>query len=94
MKKQETGVYPISGEVSMGSIWAFLQDESNRTVLGWIGGGIVVVLGGLWTAYKFFSSKQKPKTPSPPTVSATRGGVAAGRDIGNSKIDTRGGSKS
>jgi hypothetical protein len=34
-----------------------------------------------------------PKTPSSSTVSATRGGVAAGRDIRNSQIDTRDGSK-
>jgi hypothetical protein len=77
-------------EITMGGIWAFLQDEANRTVLGWIGGGIVVVVGGLWTAFKFFS---KPKAPSSQTVSATDGGVVAGRDIRNSKIDTRGGSK-
>jgi hypothetical protein len=34
-----------------------------------------------------------PKTSSSSTVSATGGGVAAGRDIRNSQIDTRGGSK-
>ena len=34
-----------------------------------------------------------PKTSSSPTVSATGGGVAAGRDIRNSQIDTRDGSK-
>jgi disulfide bond formation protein DsbB len=34
-----------------------------------------------------------PKTPSSSTVSATGGGVAAGRDIRNSQIDTRDGSK-
>jgi hypothetical protein len=73
----------------MGSIWAFLQDEANRTVLAWIGGGVVVAVGGFWAAFKFFASKQKPKPPSPPTVSVAPGGVGAGRDIRNSKIDTR-----
>jgi disulfide bond formation protein DsbB len=34
-----------------------------------------------------------PKTPLSSTVSATGGGVAAGRDIRNSQIDTRDGSK-
>jgi hypothetical protein len=48
----------------MDSIWAFLQDEANRTVLAWIGGGVVVVVGGLWAAFKFFVSKQKPKPAS------------------------------
>ncbi len=76
----------------MGSVWAFLEDEGNRTVLGWVGGGGVVVVGGLWAAFKFFLSKRELKVPSSPTVSARGGGVAAGGDIRNSKIDTRGGS--
>ena len=76
----------------LASIWAFLQDESNRPVLGWIGGGIVVVVGGIWAAFKFFVAEKKKKPPAP-TVSATNGGVAAGRDIRDSKIDTRGGAK-
>jgi hypothetical protein len=79
-------------EVVMDTIWAFLQDETNRTVLAWIGGGVVVVVGGLWAAFKFLVAKEKPKHASP-TVSVAPGGVGAGRDIRNSKIDTRGGSK-
>jgi len=78
----------------MGSIWAFLQDEANRTVLAWIGGGVVVVVGGLWAGFKFFLSKQEPTTPSPSTISATGGSVVAGRDIRNSKIGTRSGGRS
>ncbi len=71
----------------LAKILALLQAPDNRAVLGWIGGGIVVVIGGLWTAFKFFFSKKKE-----PTVSASNGSVAAGRDI-RGKIDTRGGSK-
>ena len=74
-------------------VWAFLQDPANRAVLAWIGGGIVVVIGGLWAAFQFFFSKEKPKTELKPTVSASNGGVAAGRDIRDTKINTRGGSK-
>jgi len=69
----------------LANILAFLQDPGNRAVLGWIGGGIVVVIGGLWAAFKFFFKK--------PTVSASNGGVAAGRDICDTAINTRGGSK-
>jgi hypothetical protein len=75
----------------LASIWAFLQDGSNQAVLGWIGGGAVVVVGGIWAVFKFFVAETK-KSPPAPTVSATNGGVAAGRDIRDSKIDTRGGS--
>jgi hypothetical protein len=70
----------------LSAIWDFLNDPNNRTVLGWLGGGLVVVLGGIWAVVKFIFKK---KTPS---VSATQGGVAAGRDIRESKITTRGGS--
>jgi hypothetical protein len=71
-------------------IWLFLQDESNRDVLGWIGGGVVVVAGAGWAVLKFMVSSRAPKSP---TVAASDGGVAAGRDISGSKIDTHGGTK-
>ncbi len=36
-----------------GAIWAFLRDPGNQAVLGWIGGGIVVVAGGVWGSSSF-----------------------------------------
>jgi hypothetical protein len=75
----------------MVSIWDFLQNESNRAVLGWIGGGIVIVIGGLWAVFRFFLSKKVKKKGTPaPTVTATHGGIAAGRDIRDNQIDVRG----
>jgi hypothetical protein len=38
----------------MTTIWAFLSDPTNRDVLSWIGVGLVVVCGGLWTVITFF----------------------------------------
>jgi hypothetical protein len=76
----------------LASIWAYIQDPDHRELLGWIGGGVVVIVGGLWTAFTF-APKDKAKPPPGPTVSASNGGVAAGRDIRGNKIDTRGGSK-
>jgi hypothetical protein len=73
--------------------WSFLQDENNRVVLAWMGGGIVVVAGGIWAVLKFILSKQKKESARAPTVSASQGGVAAGRDIRNTEIDTRGGGR-
>jgi hypothetical protein len=75
--------------VMLDTIWASLQDESTRTVLGWIGGGLVVVIGGLWTVFMFFSSREQEKKDAAPnpTVSATHGGVAVGRDIKGSPIN-------
>jgi len=70
-------------------IWSFLQDENNRDVLTWIGGGIVVVVGAVWTVLKFVLSKRRGESAPAPTMTATRGGIAAGRDIRNTKLDTR-----
>jgi hypothetical protein len=33
--------------------WGFLGERSNRKVLAWIGGGMVVVAAGLWTAFVY-----------------------------------------
>jgi hypothetical protein len=35
-------------------IWQFLQDEKNQRMLTLIGGGLVVVVGGLWAAFRLF----------------------------------------
>ena len=74
----------------LSDLWDFLVDPTNRTVVGWIGGGIVVVVGGIWAVVKFLLTKKHEENAPAPRVSATHGGVAAGRDIRNSKIDTRG----
>ncbi|MGA7450608.1 MAG: hypothetical protein WBW73_04805 [Rhodoplanes sp.] len=77
----------------LSDLWDFLVDPTNRTVLGWIGGGIVVVVGGIWAVVKFLFTRKREENAPVPRVSATHGGVAAGRDIRNSKIDTRGSAK-
>jgi hypothetical protein len=39
----------------LASIWAFLQDDSNRPVPAWIGGAV----------FKFFVSEKKKNPPAP-----------------------------
>jgi hypothetical protein len=65
----------------------FLKDETTRTLIGWLGGAAVVIVSGIWAVFRFLSSKNKRVEP---VVRASRGGVAAGRDIRDSKIDARG----
>ena len=77
----------------LASIWAYTQDPDHRELIGWIGGGVVVVATALWAVFKFFAAKEKPKPPPAPTVSASNGGVAAGGDIRGNTINTRGGPK-
>ncbi|MGI3776479.1 MAG: hypothetical protein ACRYGC_04210 [Janthinobacterium lividum] len=57
----------------------WLLDPGNQKTLAFFGGGLAVVIGGLWAAFKFF--RQKPATPSITTVTADHGGMAAGRDV-------------
>jgi SEFIR domain-containing protein len=66
-------------------LWSFLQQEKNRQVVGWLGGGVIVLAGGVWVVATFFYSPRPP--PQTPDVNVEApGGVAAGRDIRGSTI--------
>ena len=45
----------------MEAILAFLKEPGNRDVLTWFGGGIVVVVGGLWAVVKFLCGQEDPR---------------------------------
>src|SRR5688572_9100523 len=62
---------------SLAGFWRWLRNAGNRTVLGWLGGGLVVLAGGLWIAFTHLTASP----PKPPSVSADRGSFAAGGDI-------------
>ena len=59
-------------------LWQWLSDPANREVLSWLGGGLVGVVGGGWTVFKFFWPRSEQK-PSPPAVSI--GASRIGRDV-------------
>ena len=56
-------------------------------MITWIGGGLVVVVGGVWAVVKFFAKKESGAGAAL-SVRADRGGVAAGGSISNSPINT------
>jgi hypothetical protein len=66
-------------------MWLFLQNKKNREVMGWLGAGLAVVIGGLWTAFLYFSAPNKP-SPSGSTVRATCGSVATGGGVSGATI--------
>jgi len=68
-------------------LWSWLRDPANREVITWIGGGLVVVVGGVWAVVKFFAKKESGAGAAL-SVRADRGGVAAGGSISNSPINT------
>jgi hypothetical protein len=69
------------------AFWTWLREPANQQTLGWIGGGLVVVIGGVWAVVKFFAKKESGASAAQ-SVRADMGGVAAGRDISNNQIYT------
>jgi hypothetical protein len=65
------------------TVWQWLSEPSNQKTLAWLGGGLVVAAGGLWTAITFFLNRTRAEKNSGPAapVRAASGGVAAGRDV-------------
>jgi hypothetical protein len=58
-------------------VLAFLRDEGNRALLGWLGGGLVVLATGLWAVVVHFYPAPEAK-PAPPQkqIEADCGSVA------------------
>jgi hypothetical protein len=62
-------------------VLAFLRDESNRALLGWIGGGFVVLATGLWGVFTFYVDHSKPSPPPATAIVEQKGtGIASGHD--------------
>jgi hypothetical protein len=58
-------------------MWEWLSDPQVQRTLGFVGGGLAAVIAGGWAVVKFVLGRPKPSM----TVTADRGGMAAGRDI-------------
>jgi tetratricopeptide (TPR) repeat protein len=67
----------------------WLRNEENRKILSWLGGGIVVIVGDLWTAYTYFHKPSEISSPTP--VPITVGDIHSGGDtlVGPGTIDKR-----
>jgi hypothetical protein len=75
----------------MNAFWRFLRDKHNRQVLGWLGGGLVVVATELWVAVVYFfpplkSPEAKSPQAMPLNVEADCGGVAIGGNVTGATI--------
>jgi hypothetical protein len=66
--------------------WTFLQQEQNRQVIGWIGGGLVVAATGAWAAFVYFFPAHKTPEPQPAKVEASCGGIAVGGNVSGTVI--------
>jgi hypothetical protein len=70
--------------------WNFLSKDKNRAVLGWLGAGVVVVIGALWAAFVYVMPPSQPHSPVAAGVEASCGSVAAGGDITGATITATG----
>lgn len=48
----------------MEAVWDFLSDESNQKTLAWLGGVLVTVAGGAWTAIQYIWPPKKKADPT------------------------------
>ena len=67
------------------SFWSFLKAEENQKLLGWIGGGLVVLAGGLWAVFVHFYPAPEAKPPQK-QIEAECGSVAIGGDVSGATI--------
>jgi tetratricopeptide (TPR) repeat protein len=59
---------------------AGISNKTYQRTWKFIGSGVVVLIGGIWTLYVHFSDKDATPIPGS-TVTATGGSVGAGRDV-------------
>jgi hypothetical protein len=87
----------VQSQQGPGGLWGFLRDKGNQQVLGWLGGGMVVVAMGLWAAFVYFFPPGKSleaKSPGPVSVQADHGSIAIGGNITGTTITTGGATNS
>jgi hypothetical protein len=62
----------------MGSLWSFLSASKNQKTISWLGGGLAVVIAGLWAAFVYFNSPKADTGGSAGNCNITSGGIASG----------------
>ena len=67
----------------------WLLNEENRKLVTWLGGGLVTIIGGLWTLYTYLYKSPEKSTPAPAPI--TTGDIHSGGDVvvGPGTIDKR-----
>ena len=71
--------------------WDFIRLKSNRERIAWLGGGAVVIVAGLWTAFVYFVP---PKDSGGTHITANCGSVAIGGSASGATINADGAANS
>ncbi len=64
--------------MNLSVLWRWLSESKNQKTLAWLGGGVIIVMGGLWQVYVHFSDSPTEDKPYISNVSASNGGIASG----------------
>ena len=74
----------------MGGLWNFLLSKDNREILAWLGGGAVVIVAGLWTAFVYFHPPKGGDSGGATQLNANCGSVAIGGSASGATINAGG----
>jgi hypothetical protein len=75
-----------SGAIAMSGIGSFFRSKKNRELIAWWGGGVLIVISGLWTAFVYFFPPKSDTGDRKGDVSASSGGIAIGGNVSNSTV--------
>jgi ammonia channel protein AmtB len=67
-------------------LWKVVRNSKNRQILTWAGGGVVVIVAGLWAAFVYLFPLHKPSESVRTDVQANCGGVAIGGSVTGTTI--------
>jgi hypothetical protein len=76
----------------MGKLWAFLRKKTNREIIAWLGGGVVVVIAALWTAFVYLFPPKREDGSGSIKVEANCGSAAVHGNLVGSSITIGGNS--
>lgn len=66
----------------------FIPSKEKREIITWIGGGILLLVSGIWAVFLYFYPTNKNSNSPASSINASAGGIAIGGNITNSNINT------
>jgi hypothetical protein len=73
----------------MGRPKLYLPSKEQREIIAWMGGGLVIAIGGLWTLFVYFYPSDNISNAPTAGTSATAGGIVIGGNATNSRVSTQ-----
>jgi TIR domain len=81
--RRSQGENVIAARPRMSGLGSFFGSKTNRALIVWLGGGIVIVIAGLWTAFVYFNPPKGDGGGSSGNCGISSGGIASGNNTVN-----------